>query len=113
MNIIYRPEASIFVDIVQGAAVEANQWRAVTFTVDGSTSTPTPLVHFHTFTPSIPIHDAPTMTDLTPTLNQLLSTKNGPSISNKSRPSPETADEFLKEAYRIVSPPAPPKQDSD
>ncbi|OQD74023.1 hypothetical protein PENDEC_c012G02313 [Penicillium decumbens] len=43
------------------------------------------------------------MTDLTPTLNQLLSAKNGPSIPSAPRPSPETADEFLKEAYRINS----------
>ncbi|KAJ5133495.1 hypothetical protein N7526_004860 [Penicillium atrosanguineum] len=42
------------------------------------------------------------MTDLTPTLNQLLSVKNGPQVPT-SRPSPEIADEFLKEAYRIVS----------
>jgi hypothetical protein len=41
------------------------------------------------------------MTDLTPTLNQLLSAQNAPLIP--SRPSPDTADEFLKEAYRIVS----------
>ncbi|KAJ6108457.1 hypothetical protein N7523_009780 [Penicillium sp. IBT 18751x] len=42
------------------------------------------------------------MTDLTPTLNQLLSAKNGPQIPT-SRPSPDIADEFLKEAYRIVT----------
>ncbi|KAJ5666133.1 uncharacterized protein N7477_008581 [Penicillium maclennaniae] len=42
------------------------------------------------------------MTDLTPTLNQLLSAKNGPQIP-ASRPSPDIADEFLKEAYRINS----------
>ncbi|KAJ5149899.1 hypothetical protein N7448_001477 [Penicillium atrosanguineum] len=42
------------------------------------------------------------MTDLTPTLNQLLSVKNGPQVPT-SRPSPEIADEFLKEAYRINS----------
>lgn len=43
------------------------------------------------------------MTDLTPTLNGLL-TKQGSSIKP---PSLKTADEFLKEAYRIVSPTNP------
>ncbi|KAJ5105533.1 hypothetical protein NUU61_002880 [Penicillium alfredii] len=45
------------------------------------------------------------MTDLTPALNQLLSTKHGSSIPSPKtrRPSTETADEFLKEAYRINS----------
>jgi hypothetical protein len=62
--------------------------------------------HLHIF-----VHDTLTMTDLTPTLNQLLSAKNGPSIPSASRPSPETADEFLKEAYRIVSTAAPPPND--
>ncbi|KAJ5915228.1 SNARE-complex protein Syntaxin-18 N-terminal [Penicillium verhagenii] len=45
------------------------------------------------------------MTDLTPTLSQLVTSKHGPSIPSPQtrRPSTETADEFLKEAYRIVS----------
>ncbi|KAJ6103778.1 SNARE-complex protein Syntaxin-18 N-terminal [Penicillium sp. IBT 16267x] len=45
------------------------------------------------------------MTDLTPTLSQLVSSKNGPTIPSPKvlRPSTETADEFLKEAYRINS----------
>ncbi|KAJ5194061.1 hypothetical protein N7472_006527 [Penicillium cf. griseofulvum] len=42
------------------------------------------------------------MTDLTPTLNKLLS-KQGSSIPQTRKPCTETADEFLKEAYRIVS----------
>ncbi|EKV09425.1 SNARE protein (Ufe1), putative [Penicillium digitatum] len=42
------------------------------------------------------------MTDLTPTLNNLLS-KQGSSISQPRNPCTETADEFLKEAYRINS----------
>lgn len=42
------------------------------------------------------------MTDLTPTLNNLLS-KQGSSIPQTRKPCTETADEFLKEAYRIVS----------
>ncbi|CAG8342971.1 unnamed protein product [Penicillium nalgiovense] len=40
------------------------------------------------------------MTDLTPTLNNLLS-KQGSSIPQTRKPCTETADEFLKEAYRI------------
>ncbi|KAJ5814231.1 SNARE-complex protein Syntaxin-18 N-terminal [Penicillium pulvis] len=45
------------------------------------------------------------MTDLTPTLSQLVSSKHGPIIPSQKalRPSTETADEFLKEAYRINS----------
>ncbi|KAJ5938659.1 SNARE-complex protein Syntaxin-18 N-terminal [Penicillium verhagenii] len=45
------------------------------------------------------------MTDLTPTLSQLVKSKHGPSIPSPQtrRPSTETADEFLKEAYRINS----------
>ncbi|KAJ5642030.1 SNARE protein (Ufe1) [Penicillium lividum] len=44
------------------------------------------------------------MTDLTPTISQLVSSKHGPQIhSPKIHPSTETADEFLKEAYRIYS----------
>ncbi|KAJ5635120.1 SNARE-complex protein Syntaxin-18 N-terminal [Penicillium longicatenatum] len=45
------------------------------------------------------------MTDLTPTLSQLVSSKHGPTIPSQKalRPSTETADEFLKEAYRINS----------
>lgn len=52
------------------------------------------------------------MTDLTPTLNELLLSKNGPSIpSPTTRHLPtQTADEFLKEAYRIVSPHTTPQQ---
>ncbi|KAJ5373259.1 hypothetical protein N7517_005265 [Penicillium concentricum] len=42
------------------------------------------------------------MTDLTPTLNKLLS-KQGSSIPQIRKPCTETADEFLKEAYRINS----------
>ncbi|KAJ6179455.1 hypothetical protein N7519_009916 [Penicillium mononematosum] len=42
------------------------------------------------------------MTDLTPTLNNLLS-KQGSSIPQTRKPCTETADEFLKEAYRINS----------
>ncbi|KAF3029383.1 hypothetical protein E8E15_009331 [Penicillium rubens] len=42
------------------------------------------------------------MTDLTPTLNNLLS-KQGSSISQARKPYTETTDEFLKEAYRINS----------
>lgn len=42
---------------------------------------------------------SPAMTDLTPTLNGLLS-KQGSSLP---KPISKTADEFLKEAYRIVS----------
>jgi hypothetical protein len=42
------------------------------------------------------------MTDLTPTLNKLLS-KQGSSLPKTRKPCTETADEFLKEAYRIVS----------
>lgn len=38
------------------------------------------------------------MTDLTPTLNTLLPS----ATSIRKDPAPETADEFLKEAYRIV-----------
>ena len=45
------------------------------------------------------------MTDLTPAMNQLLSAQHGKSIHRKK--AAETADEFLKEAYRIVRhPPA-------
>ena len=46
------------------------------------------------------------MPDLTPTLNHLLTEKHAAKTipSPESRlPSTETADEFLKEAYRIVS----------
>ncbi|OOQ82359.1 putative SNARE protein (Ufe1) [Penicillium brasilianum] len=45
------------------------------------------------------------MTDLTPTLNTLLSAKNGQPIPPPSTrpPSTEVADEFLKEAHRINS----------
>ncbi|KAK4867595.1 hypothetical protein LT330_001105 [Penicillium expansum] len=42
------------------------------------------------------------MTDLTPTLNNLLS-KQGSSVPQTRKPCTETADEFLKEAYRINS----------
>ncbi|KXG54026.1 uncharacterized protein PGRI_071700 [Penicillium griseofulvum] len=42
------------------------------------------------------------MTDLTPTLNKLLS-KQGSSLPKIRKPCTETADEFLKEAYRINS----------
>ncbi|CAI7565714.1 unnamed protein product [Penicillium glandicola] len=42
------------------------------------------------------------MTDLTPTLNKLLSKQNSP-IPQTRKPCTETADEFLKEAYRINS----------
>ncbi|KAJ5474481.1 hypothetical protein N7475_004047 [Penicillium sp. IBT 31633x] len=42
------------------------------------------------------------MTDLTPTLNKLLS-KQGSSIPTTRKPCTETADEFLQEAYRINS----------
>ncbi|KGO38544.1 SNARE-complex protein Syntaxin-18 N-terminal [Penicillium expansum] len=42
------------------------------------------------------------MTDLTPTLNNLLS-KQGSSVPQARKPCTETADEFLKEAYRINS----------
>ncbi|KAJ5171490.1 uncharacterized protein N7500_004273 [Penicillium coprophilum] len=42
------------------------------------------------------------MTDLTPTLNKLLS-KQGSSLPQTRKPCTETADEFLKEAYRINS----------
>ncbi|KAJ5811210.1 hypothetical protein N7447_010726 [Penicillium robsamsonii] len=45
------------------------------------------------------------MTDLTPTLNKLLS-KQGSSLPQTRKPCTETADEFLKEAYRIVSQPS-------
>lgn len=46
-----------------------------------------------------------TMSNLAPAFNQLLVARNASPIpSPQSRPpSPETADEFLKEAYRIVS----------
>ncbi|KAJ5569809.1 SNARE-complex protein Syntaxin-18 N-terminal [Penicillium hispanicum] len=44
------------------------------------------------------------MTDLTPTINQLLSAQNVSVTRPETRqPSTETADEFLKEAYRINS----------
>ena len=46
------------------------------------------------------------MTDLTPALNTLLSAKNVPSIPATANHSP--ADEFLKEAHRIVRPIHPP-----
>jgi hypothetical protein len=74
----------------------------VTLTVDGSTNLRL-IVHL-TFT-SNPPHST-TMTDLTPALNELLSSRNSPSIPDKAtrRPSTEPADEFLKEAYRIVRP---------
>ncbi|KAJ5501334.1 SNARE-complex protein Syntaxin-18 N-terminal [Penicillium expansum] len=42
------------------------------------------------------------MTDLTPTINNLLS-KQGSSVPQTRKPCTETADEFLKEAYRINS----------
>lgn len=47
-----------------------------------------------------------TMTDLTPTLNTILTTKHALSIPAPATctPSTEVADEFLKEAHRIVSP---------
>lgn len=50
-------------------------------------------------------HDS-RMPDLTPTLNHLLTEKHAAKTipSRESRlPSTKTADEFLKEAYRIVS----------
>ncbi|KAJ5172528.1 hypothetical protein N7492_005121 [Penicillium capsulatum] len=44
------------------------------------------------------------MTDLTPALNQLLSSQHGKTLQKSRRPpTTETADEFLKEAYRINS----------
>ena len=45
------------------------------------------------------------MTDLTPNLSQLVTSRHGPSIPSQKalRTTTETADEFLKEAYRIVS----------
>ncbi|CAI7646198.1 unnamed protein product [Penicillium pancosmium] len=46
------------------------------------------------------------MTDLTPALNTLLSAKNAPSITSTTNSSP--ADEFLKEAHRIVRHIPPP-----
>jgi hypothetical protein len=51
------------------------------------------------------------MTDLTPTLNTILSAKNGRPIPAPATrtPSTEVADEFLKEAHRIVSPLYPSK----
>lgn len=50
------------------------------------------------------------MTDLTPTLKTILSTKHARSIPppTSRTPSTEVADEFLKEAHRIASP-LPPK----
>jgi hypothetical protein len=52
-----------------------------------------------------PLYSA-NMTDLTPTLNTILSAKNASPIPAPATrtPSTEVADEFLKEAHRIVSP---------
>lgn len=77
----------------------------VTLTVDGSTKPPR-VALYTTFIFTSNILLTATMTDLTPALNELLSSKNNPPLPSKtSRPAPtETTDEFLKEAYRIVSP---------
>ncbi|KAJ5673764.1 hypothetical protein N7462_009203 [Penicillium macrosclerotiorum] len=52
------------------------------------------------------------MTDLTPVLNSLLAAHKAPPIQHTVSVSPSNADEFLKEAYRIVRPllPLPSKQ---
>jgi hypothetical protein len=50
------------------------------------------------------------MTDLTPTFTDLLHRENN-SLSLATRPlTTETADEFLKEAYRIVRLPCTPQE---
>ncbi|KAJ5754484.1 hypothetical protein N7533_004027, partial [Penicillium manginii] len=73
-------------------------------------------LHNLDFTPHTPIKSSTTkMTDLTPALNALLSAKKAPSISSTTT---SPADEFLKEAHRILNlnsnpNPNPPLTDSD